>query len=189
MKFRLDEINQIVIQTQQSAIRIIDKTGPLNNAADRDHCIQYMVAIGLIFGELTADHYEDKIGQDPRIDNLRNKITVVENRQFSIDYLDPEKRSIANAVQVFFYDGASTSNIQIDFPIGHRRRRNEGIPLLKNKLVENLKNRLVVENCEKIISLFENQKELESTSVDGFMDLFTIDKRIPSAGVDAHPFH
>ncbi len=175
VKNRLDEIDRIEIQTQQAATRIIDKSGPLNNPADRDHCIQYMVAIGLIFGELTASHYEDKIAQDPRIDNLRNKMNVVENRHFSIDYLDPQKRSIANAIQVFFYDGSKTSNIQIEFPVGHRRRREEGMPLLKNKLAENLKTRLTTQNCTKILGLFENQKELESTSVDWFMDLFMLE--------------
>src|SRR5574340_615965 len=131
---RLDEIEKVVITTHESAIRIIDKTGPLYNPADRDHCIQYMTAVGLIFGELTAKYYEDAAASDPRIDALRNKMVLVENRQYSIDYLDPEKRSITNAVQAFFRDGSSTANVVVEYPLGHRRRRAEGVPLLLEKL-------------------------------------------------------
>jgi len=175
VKYRLNEIHRVEIQSQRAATRIIDKSGPLHNPADRDHCIQYMVAIGLIFGELTANHYEDKIAQDPRVDSLRKKIRVEENQQFSIDYLNPAKRSIANAIQVFFNDGTYTSKIQIEFPIGHRRRRKEGMPMLKNKLIENLKSRLTPKNQEAILGLFEDQYTLESTSVDRFMDLFAME--------------
>src|SRR5207253_212059 len=125
-----DKVQRIVISTQESAIRIIDKTGPLHNPADRDHCLQYMTAIGLIFGELTADHYEDRIAADPRIDASRATMLVREEKQYSRDYLDPEKRSIANAVQVFFRDGTKTDKVVVEYPLGHRRRRKEGIPAL-----------------------------------------------------------
>src|SRR5690606_33459472 len=133
VKDRLDDIERIVIETQEAGLRIIDKTGPLSNPADRDHCIQYMVAVPLIFGRLTADDYEDEVAKDPRIDRLREKMIVSENPQFTKDYFDPDKRYIGNAVQVFFHDGAQTDRIAIDFPIGHRRRRKEGIPLLLEK--------------------------------------------------------
>ncbi|MFN7035777.1 MAG: bifunctional 2-methylcitrate dehydratase/aconitate hydratase, partial [Bellilinea sp.] len=127
---RLNEIEKVVITTHESAIRIIDKRGPLYNPADRDHCIQYMTAVGLIYGELTARHYEDAVAADPRIDALREKMEVVENPQFSKDYLDSAKRSIANAVQIFFQDGSHTDQVVVEYPIGHRRRRDEGVPLL-----------------------------------------------------------
>ncbi|HVU25599.1 MAG TPA: bifunctional 2-methylcitrate dehydratase/aconitate hydratase [Opitutus sp.] len=133
VKDRLDEITRIELTTHESAIRIIDKTGPLHNPADRDHCLQYMTAVGLIFGTLTAEHYEDATAADPRIDALRAKMTVTEDQQFSRDYLAPDQRSIANAVQVFFADGTKTDRIEIHFPLGHRRRRKEGIPLLQQK--------------------------------------------------------
>jgi 2-methylcitrate dehydratase len=138
VKDRLDAIESIEISTHESAIRIIDKTGPLHNPADRDHCLQYMTAIGMIFGELTADHYEDKIARDPRIDALRAKMAVSENRTYSADYLDPDKRSIANAVQVFFKDGTSTERVAVEYPLGHRRRRGEGVPLLMKKFESTL---------------------------------------------------
>ena len=140
---RLDRIEKIVIQTQEAGVRIIDKTGPLNNPADRDHCIQYIVAVPLIFGRLTADDYEDDIASDPRIDALCEKMVVVENKQFSKDYLDPEMRSISNAVQVFFKDGSRTENVTVEFPIGHRRRRLEGIPLLVEKFSRNITTHLL----------------------------------------------
>ncbi|HEY7221108.1 MAG TPA: bifunctional 2-methylcitrate dehydratase/aconitate hydratase, partial [Candidatus Binatia bacterium] len=138
VKSRIEQIDKIIITTHESAIRIIDKSGPLHNPADRDHCIQYMTAVGLIFGELTADHYEDNIARDPRIDALRAKITCVEDPQYSRDYLDPQKRSIANAVQVFFKDGSRSEKVAVEYPIGHRRRRAEGMPLLIKKFETNL---------------------------------------------------
>src|SRR5215471_9196681 len=127
---RLDGIERVVIETQESGKRIIDKIGPLNNPADRDHCIQYMVAVALIFGRLTAEDYEDSVACDPRIDALRDKMQVVERKQFTLDYLDPEKRSIGNSVQVFFKDGSQTEPVAVEYPIGHRRRRKEGVPAL-----------------------------------------------------------
>jgi 2-methylcitrate dehydratase len=169
---RLEEIERVVITTQESAVRIIDKTGPLHNPADRDHCIQYMTAIGLIFGALTADHYEDKIAGDPRIDILRDKIVVIEDARYSRDYLDAEKRSIANSVQVFFKDHSCTDKITVEYPIGHRRRRSEGIPLLIKKFEANLASRFGPEQCQKIIELCMNSDELLATPVDKFMDMF-----------------
>ncbi|MGH7848544.1 MAG: bifunctional 2-methylcitrate dehydratase/aconitate hydratase [Candidatus Binatia bacterium] len=171
---RLEEIKKVIITTQQSAIRIIDKSGPLHNPADRDHCIQYMTAVGLIFGELTADHYEDGIAKDPRIDALRAKMEVVEDPQYSKDYLDPEKRSIANAVQVFFKDGSATEKVAVEYPIGHRRRRTEGIPLLIKKFEANLASRFAPARCKQIMDLCLDQDLLESTPVDKFMEMFVV---------------
>ena len=172
VKHRLNEIEKIVISTQESAIRIIDKTGPLHNPADRDHCIQYMTAVGLIFGELTADHYEDAVARDPRIDALRARMVCVEDLRYSKDYLDPEKRSIANAVQVFFKDGSSTGKVAVEYPVGHRRRRAEGIPLLVKKFEANLASRLAPAQCEKILRLCAEPQTLDAMPVDKFTDLF-----------------
>jgi len=171
---RLDQVEKITITTQESAIRIIDKTGPLHNPADRDHCIQYMTAIGLIFGDLNADHYEDKTASDPRIDALRAKMVCVEDPQYSKDYLDPEKRSIANAVQVYFKDGSSTKNVTVEYPVGHRRRRAEGMPLLVEKFRSNLASRLPAAQSNKIIELCLDLERLQLTPVDRFMDLFAL---------------
>lgn len=133
VKDRIDEIDRIVIETQEAGVRIIDKTGPLANYADRDHCIQYMVAVPLIFGRLTASDYNDDVAGDPRIDALRAKMAVTENPRFTKDYFDPDKRYIGNSIQVFFKDGSATEKVSIDYPIGHRKRREEGIPVLMAK--------------------------------------------------------
>jgi 2-methylcitrate dehydratase len=169
---RLDAIERVVITTQESAIRIIDKIGPLYNPADRDHSIQYMTAIGLIYGELTADHYEDATASDPRIDALRDKMVVIEDARYSRDYLDPEKRSIANSVQVFFNDGLCTEKTTVEYPIGHRRRRSEGMPLLVKKFEANLASRFAPAQCERILSLCMDPDRLLATPVDEFTDLF-----------------
>lgn len=171
---RLEEIEKVVITTHESAIRIIDKRGPLYNPADRDHCIQYMTAIGLIFGELTARHYEDEVAADPRIDALREKMEVVENPQFSRDYLDPQKRSIANAVQVFFKDGSSTKQVVVEYPIGHRRRRAEGIPLLIEKFKVNLARRFPPKQAAQILSVCQDAEKLQAMPVNEWVDLFVI---------------
>ena len=171
---RLDEIKEIIIITQESAVRIIDKTGPLHNPADRDHCIQYMTAVGLIFGKLTADHYQDKVARDPRIDKLRDKTVVVEDARYSQDYLDPDKRSIANSVQVFFNDGSCTDKVAVEYPIGHRRRRAEGIPLLVEKFKANLASRLAPQWRDKIVDLCLNPERLQATPVDQFTDMFAV---------------
>jgi 2-methylcitrate dehydratase len=172
VKNRLKDVAKVVITTQESAIRIIDKSGPLHNPADRDHCIQYMTAIGLIFGELTADHYEESIAKDPRIDALREKMICIEDPQYTRDYLDPGKRSIANAVQVFFNDGSSTEKVAVEYPVGHRRRRAEGIPLLMKKFENNLASCFPPEQCERILRLCTDSKALDGTPVDQFTDMF-----------------
>ncbi|RCL41168.1 MAG: bifunctional 2-methylcitrate dehydratase/aconitate hydratase [Gammaproteobacteria bacterium] len=168
---RIEEIEKINIITHESAIRIISKEGELNNPADRDHCIQYMTAIGLLKGNLIAEDYEDEVAQDPRIDALRNKMKVEENTDYSKDYLNPEKRSIANELQIFFSDGSSTEKIEVEYPIGHRRRREEGIPVLINKFEENLKTQFSSSRANKILDICNDQLELENTSVTDFMEL------------------
>ena len=174
VKPQLDSIDKVIIITQESAIRIIDKIGPLHNPADRDHCLQYMVAVGLIFGELTADHYEDKIARDPRIDKLREKTVVIEDARYTNDYLDPDKRSIANSVQVFFKDGTSTDKVAIEYPLGHRRRRVEGIPLLVKKFAANLGTRVAPVAGKKIVDLLLDLPVLQETAVDRFMDMLVV---------------
>ncbi|MEK6593999.1 MAG: bifunctional 2-methylcitrate dehydratase/aconitate hydratase [Pseudomonadota bacterium] len=174
VKDRLAEIKKIVITTHESAIRIIDKKGPLSNPADRDHCIQYMTAVGLIKGNLIAADYEDDVANDPRVDQLRAKMACVENRQWSRDYLDPDKRSIANAVQVFFRGGTKTENVAVEYPVGHRRRRKEGVPLLEAKFRTNLARRFAEKQRLAILALCQDQKKLETTPVNEFVDLFAI---------------
>lgn len=174
VKDRLHEIDKIVLTTHESAIRIIDKSGPLHNPADRDHCLQYMVAIGLLFGTLTADHYEEAAALDPRIDELRQKMITVEERSYSHDYLDESKRSIANAVQLFFKDGSKSERIEIEYPIGHRRRRPEAIPLLQRKFEANLRSRFPAKQTQAILELCLDQGALERTSVHQFVELFVI---------------
>jgi len=168
---QIAEIDKIVITTHESAIRIIDKTGPLDNPADRDHCIQYMAAIGLLKGNLTAQDYEDEAAADPRIDAIRSKMTCVEKAEYTRDYLDPEKRSIANAIQIFFKDGTSSSNIAVEYPIGHRRRRGEGIPELVKKFKINLARRFDAKKQAEILELCLAQKTLESMPVNAFVDM------------------
>ena len=172
VKDRIEDIEKIIIETQEAGVRIIDKTGPLDNPADRDHCIQYMVAIPLLFGRLTADDYEDEIANDRRVDILRDKMQVTENKQYSIDYLDPEKRSIGNSVQVYFNDGSNTEKVAVEFPIGHRRRRSEGIPVLKEKFERNIKTRLLTDQVNAIIALCSEPEKLSDTSVNEFVDLW-----------------
>jgi 2-methylcitrate dehydratase len=174
VKGRLEDIERVTITTQESAKRIIDKSGPLYNPADRDHCIQYMTAIGLIYGDLTAAHYEDKIAADPRIDGLRAKMTCVEDPRYSRDYLDPEKRSIANAVQVFFKDGSQTENVAVEYPIGHRRRRAEAIPLLVEKFRENVESHFQPGQTDAILSQFRNLEALDQMPVQELVDRFMI---------------
>ncbi len=175
VKDRLDEIEKIVIHTHESAIRIISKSGPLNNPADRDHCLQYMIAVPLAFGNLVAEHYEDDFhANNPIIDQLREKMEIHENPAYTREYLEPEKRSIANALQVFFADGSSTDQVEINYPVGHRRRREEGIPLLEDKFRSNLATRFPAIRCAEIFALCKDQKRLEQTAVNDFMNLFVI---------------
>ncbi|HEX9023447.1 MAG TPA: bifunctional 2-methylcitrate dehydratase/aconitate hydratase [Geobacteraceae bacterium] len=171
---RLDDVARVVVTTQESAMRIIAKSGPLHNPADRDHCLQYMVAVGLIFGELTARHYGDEVAADPRIDRLRALMEVAEEARYSRDYLDPERRSIANAVQVFFRDGSGTARIEVEYPLGHRRRRAEGVPLLLRKCRENLATSLPVAMVEELMELCLERERLERTPVHEFMEKMAV---------------
>ena len=168
---RLDEVRSIKITTQESALRIIDKTGPLNNPADRDHCGQYMTAVGLLNGALTADDYEDRVATDRRIDQLRDKMIMVHDQRFSADYLDPDKRSIANAVQVMFTDVTSTEKVVIEYPLGHRRRRAEAKPALIEKFRSNAATRFDDTKVQRLIELFSDQSAFETMAVDELMDL------------------
>lgn len=174
IKDKLDQIEKIVLTTQESAIRIISKSGPLYNPADRDHCLQYMVAVALLYGNLKADYYENEFAKDPRIDKLRAKMHVEENPQFSKDYLDPEKRSIANAIQIFFKDGTQSEKITIEYPVGHRRRREEGVPLLYKKFEENLATHYPDHTVEELLSLFHDHETLSKMPVNELMDMLVI---------------
>lgn len=169
---RLNHIQSIVLTTQEPAIRIISKSGELRNPADRDHCLQYMVAIGLLHGNLTADHYEDACASDPRIDQLREKMRVVEDKRFSTDYLDENKRSIANAVQIFFDDGTHTEQVVVEYPIGHRRRREAGLPLLFKKFESNAKTCFSAEKTAELLALFHDENTLLTLPVPAFMEKF-----------------
>jgi 2-methylcitrate dehydratase len=168
----LDDVAEILIETQEAGMRIIDKRGPLANPADRDHCLQYMVAVPLIFGRLTAADYEDDVAADPRIDRLRERMRVAENPAYSNDYLDPGKRAIGNAIQVKFQDGSSTPRVAVEYPVGHRRRRAEGIPLLLEKFRCHLATRFDGKRRERIEAACSDQAALESTPVDAFIDLW-----------------
>ena len=166
---RLDEIERIVITTQESAVRIISKTGPLRNPADRDHCIQYIAAVALLHGDLTADDYEDAAAADPRIDALRAKTVVTEDAGYTADYLDPEKRSVANAVQIFFADGSSTEKVAVEYPLGHRRRRTEALEPLERKFATNIATRLPARRCQELVALWRDPERLAQLPVHDFM--------------------
>ncbi|MBC7193128.1 bifunctional 2-methylcitrate dehydratase/aconitate hydratase [Marinobacter sp.] len=175
VKDRLDEIDRIELTTHESAIRIISKQGELANPADRDHCLQYMTAVPLIFGNLTAEHYEDSFHRDhPEIDRLREKMHVVEDERYTREYLEPDKRSIANAVQVFFTDGSRTEKVAVEYPIGHRRRREEGMPLLVEKFRNALQTRFAPRRCEAIMASCENLGQLETMPVHEFVGQFML---------------
>jgi 2-methylcitrate dehydratase len=169
-----EDIKKITIRTHEACIRIIDKKGPLNNPADRDHCIQYMVAVPILLGRLTASDYEDDIASDPRIDKLRAKIVCVEDKQFTRDYHDPNKRSIANALTVEFKDGKKLAEIVCEYPIGHKRRRKEGMPVLVEKFKTNLARSFPAKQQKKILDLCQDAKKLAATPVNEFVDLFVI---------------
>ncbi len=168
---RLDEIDRIVIKTQESGDRIINKTGPLDNPADRDHCIQYMVAIGLLKGDLQAEHYEEDVASDPRVDALRGKMEVSEDERFTREYLEPDKRAIGNSLQVFFGDGSATDEVVIDYPVGHRRRRDEGIPLLQAKFERYLRGRINAKKTAQILGHCADQASFEQVPVTRMMEL------------------
>ena len=170
----VQDIERISIRTHEACIRIIDKQGPLNNEADRDHCIQYMVAVPLIFGNLTAADYEDRVAADPRIDTLRAKIHCVEDAAYTADYHDPDKRSIANALTVCFKDGSSLPEVAVEYPVGHKRRREQGIPLLEAKFRTNLARRFPKKQQDAILAVSLDQAKLQAMAVNEFMDLFVI---------------
>jgi 2-methylcitrate dehydratase len=169
---RLDAVDRIELTTHESALRIIDKTGPLHNPADRDHCLQYMVAVGLLKGSLTAEDYSDEAARDPRVDALRARMTTREDPRYTREYLEADKRSIANAVQVFFKDGTSTEKAEVEYPLGHRRRRAEAIPAIFEKLERNLSTRLPAGRVAILVRLFKDRAKLEAMPVPDLMDLF-----------------
>jgi len=166
-----DDVKKITIRTHEACIRIIDKKGPLDNPADRDHCIQYMVAVPLIFGRLTAADYEDAVAKDARIDALRDRIVCVEDPRFTKDYHDPDKRSIANALTVEFKDGKKLKEVVVEYPIGHKRRRKDGIPLLVDKFKVNLARVFPAKQIAAILDASLDQKKLESMPVHEYVDL------------------
>ncbi len=172
VKDRLDDIERVVIETQEPGVRIIDKTGPLANPADRDHCLQYMAAIPMIFGRLTASDYEDDIANDPRVDALRSKMEVREDTGFTADYYAADKRYIGNAIQVFFKDGSQSRRVQADFPIGHRKRRDEGIPVLVRKFESSIAEVFPAAQCKTIRELFADTAALDRMPVDRFVAHF-----------------
>jgi 2-methylcitrate dehydratase len=174
LKERTHEIGKIAIRTHEAAIRIIDKKGPLTNPADRDHCLQYIVAVVLIFGRLTAADYEDTVAADPRIDALREKMTCVEDPGFTLAYHDPERRAIPNGIEVEFKDGRKLDEVVVSYPLGHRFRRDEGISLLEEKFRRNLALRFPPERQQAITQLCGDQAKLEKTPVDKFIDMFVI---------------
>ena len=174
VEHRIADIAKITIRTHAAAIRIIDKSGPLTNPADRDHCIQYMVAVPLLFGQLTADDYEDSRAGDPRIDALRAKMTCVEDPAFTKDYHDPEKRSIANGITIEFADGTTLPESLVEYPLGHKRRRAEGIPLLEKKFVTNLGRRFAAETSEAILKASLDRATLEAMPVNDYVDLYVV---------------
>jgi 2-methylcitrate dehydratase len=172
------DIERVTIRTHEACIRIIDKQGPLNNPADRDHCIQYMVAVPLIFGRLTAEDYEDAVARDtiwgPRIDAVRARIVCVEDPQYTADYHAPEKRSIANAITIELNDRTVLPEVAVEYPIGHRLRRGDGIPLLLDKFRQNLERRLSSEAQQKILAASSEQAKLEAMPVDEYVGLYTV---------------
>tara|TARA_S200000501_G_scaffold107559_1_gene100928 strand:+ start:1180 stop:2655 length:1476 start_codon:yes stop_codon:yes gene_type:complete len=168
------EIEKIVITTHESAIRIISKTGQLNNPADRDHCLQYMTAIGLLKGNLVAEDYEDDVASDPRVDQLRELMEIEENQRFSQEYHEPDKRSIANAIQIFYKDGTTSDQVTVEYPIGHRRRREEGIPILEDKFARNLAVRFPQGKVKEIFEMCVDLDRLIETPVNEFMDKLVI---------------
>ena len=171
IKDKIDEIETVEITTHESAIRIISKEGTLNNPADRDHCIQYMTAIGLLKGDLVAEDYEDDVASDPRIDELRSKMVIKEDERYTKEYLEEDKRSIANAIVIHFKDGSSTEQVEVEYPIGHRRRREQGIPLLIEKFKANLGTQFSENRTKEILSMCEDQSTLENSSVIDFMNM------------------
>jgi 2-methylcitrate dehydratase len=176
---RLDAIDSIRIHTQESAVRIIDKTGPLHNPADRDHCIQYIVAVSLLQGDLRAEHYEAQAASDPRIDALRNKMQVIEDPRFTLEYLDADKRSIGNRIEILFRDGTRTDSVEVEYPIGHRRRRADAYPLLVEKFLASARGRLPQNHVERIMDRWNDPQRMLSMRVSEWMELFVVPSHLP----------
>ncbi|HWI14948.1 MAG TPA: bifunctional 2-methylcitrate dehydratase/aconitate hydratase [Burkholderiales bacterium] len=174
VKDRLADIERVEVRCHNSSMVILDKTGPLHNPADRDHCMQYMMAVGMIRGALTAEDYEDHMAADPRIDALREKMRLTEHAQYEKDYHDPEKRSNANSIQVFFRDGSSTPLSEVEYPLGHRRRRAEGIPLLMEKFEKNVARVFAAKQRSRIMNVCLDQQALEAMPVHEFVDLMAL---------------
>ncbi|HLB56520.1 MAG TPA: bifunctional 2-methylcitrate dehydratase/aconitate hydratase [Coxiellaceae bacterium] len=174
VKNKLNDIERIEVQTQNAAMRIISKKGPLHNPADRDHCLEYMIAVPLIYGELTAKHYENDIAKNTMIDTLRNKMHVTENEKFSTEYLDPEKRAIGNSIQIFFKDGTKTDLISIDYPIGHKRRRVDGIPLLFAKFKSAVAEHYSAKQAQDITAVCMDQEKLMQIAIDELMKMLVL---------------
>lgn len=175
IKEKLHKIERIEVTTHESALRIIDKTGALDNPADRDHCMQYMLAVAMIKGDLVAEFYEDTFHQNnPLIDELRNKMVLKEDKRYSKDYLADDKRSIANALQIFFKDGSQTDKVEVEYPVGHRNRRQEGIPLLERKFLNSLESTYSKEHSDRIYSLCLDKEKIKKTPVNEFMEMFII---------------
>ena len=171
---RLDEISKIVLSTHESAIRIISKTGVLNNPADRDHCLQYMTAIGLLKGNLVAEDYEANVASDPRVDMLRELMSVEEDERYSREYHEEDKRTIANAIQIHFKDGSSTEKVEVEYPIGHKFRRAEGMPLLQEKFAENLSVRFPATQVDAVLRMCNDSERFDDTPVHDFMSALVI---------------
>jgi 2-methylcitrate dehydratase len=169
-----EDIRKVMIRTQKACLRIIDKQGPLDNPADRDHCIQYMVAVALLRGRLSAADYEDEAAADPRIDALRRRIACIEDKRFTRDYHDPDKRSIANALTVELKDGTKLPEVVVEYPVGHRRRRREGIPLLVDKFRDSLARRFPARQQQAILDVSLDPKKLEAMPVHEYVDLYVI---------------
>lgn len=167
---KFEEIERVEVETHESAMRIISKQGPLNNPADRDHCLEYIIAVGMLYGTLTADHYEDAFAEAPQIDALREKMRVRELKSYSEDYLDPSKRSIANAIQVFFRDGSCSSRVEVEYPIGHKRRREEGLPILYDKFRRNLSTAYSEDQAQEVFALWEDPSVLDGLLVSELLD-------------------
>ena len=174
VKDRLDEIERVEARCHNSTMVILDKTGPLHNFADRDHCMQYMMAVGMIFGTLTAEHYHDQIAADPRIDRLRAKMRLAESKQYEREYHDPAKRTNANSIQVYFRDGTKTPLSEVLYPLGHRKRRNEGIPVLLKKFEGAVGRVFAQKQRDAIVAACLDQKRLEALPVNQFMDLLAV---------------
>jgi 2-methylcitrate dehydratase len=176
---RLDAIDTIRIHTQESAVRIIDKSGPLHNPADRDHCIQYIVAVSLIQGDLKAEHYEGEFASDPRIDALRDKMQVIEDTRFTREYLDPDKRSIGNRIEILFRDGTRTDSVEVEYPIGHRRRRTEAFPLLIEKFLASARNQLSQHQVDRIMNRWQDPNRMLKMRISEWMELFVVPDHYP----------